>query len=169
VVDDQTALFVRDDTPDNEGRYRVRFYFDPNGFDPGEASNHLRVRLCIAQNAANRRLITIVLRRQGGVYSVSARGRRDDGTRVSTAFFPITDAPHVIEFDWQRGSPGNNNGFLYLYVDNTLLGNTGLFDNDSSGVDYVRLGAMSVKTGAGGTLLFDQFESRRVRYIGPEL
>jgi hypothetical protein len=30
----------------------------------------------------------------------------------------------------------------------------------------VRLGAMTVKPGASGTLHFDDFESRRERYIG---
>jgi hypothetical protein len=31
----------------DEGRYRARFYVDPNGFDPGEAQNRHRVRLFI--------------------------------------------------------------------------------------------------------------------------
>jgi hypothetical protein len=50
-----------------------------------------------------------------------------------------------------------------------MLGDVEFIDNDASGVDYVRLGVLSVKTGASGTLRFDQFESRRVRYIGPEV
>jgi hypothetical protein len=37
---------------------------------------------------------------------------------------------------------------------------TGL-DNDERGVDSARLGAISVKTGATGTLDFDEFLSRR--------
>jgi hypothetical protein len=41
-------------------------------------------------------------------------------------------------------------------------------DNGDSPIDYARLGAMSVKTAAGGTLYFDQFESRRARRIGAE-
>jgi hypothetical protein len=35
-------------------------------------------------------------------------------------------------------------------------------------VDFVRMGALSIKTGAAGTLYYDQFESRRQRLIGPE-
>jgi hypothetical protein len=34
-------------------------------------------------------------------------------------------------------------------------------------VDFVRLGALSLKAGASGTIRWDEFESRRVRYIGP--
>jgi hypothetical protein len=43
---------------------------------------------------------------------------------------------------------------------------TGL-DNSVSAVDLVRLGALSVKAGAAGTLFWDEFESRRQTYIGP--
>ena len=35
VIDDTAGLFVQDDTPNEENRYRARFYVDPNGFDPG--------------------------------------------------------------------------------------------------------------------------------------
>ena len=42
-------------------------------------------------------------------------------------------------------------------------------DNDAvGGVEFARLGTMVVKGGASGTALFDQFESRRQRKIGPE-
>ena len=34
-------------------------------------------------------------------------------------------------------------------------------------VDFVRLGALSVKPGANGTMYWDEFESRRQEEIGP--
>jgi hypothetical protein len=34
-------------------------------------------------------------------------------------------------------------------------------------VDLARLGALSVKPGAAGTLYWHEFESRRLTYIGP--
>ena len=40
-------------------------------------------------------------------------------------------------------------------------------DNSLSAVDFVRLGALSVKAGASGTLYWDEFESRRQGEIGP--
>jgi hypothetical protein len=30
LIDNTTAMYVRDDTPYSETRYRARFYFDPN-------------------------------------------------------------------------------------------------------------------------------------------
>jgi hypothetical protein len=169
-IDDTAGLFVQDDSPLDEDRYRARFYFDPNGFDPGEALAHRRTRLFIGfeEAGALRRLFTVVLRRLGGAYAMMARARLDDDRQADTPFVPITDAPHFVELDWKRATgPGANNGWLQLWVDQTpaaLL--TGL-DNDRSAVDLARLGALSVKTGASGVLFWDEFQSRRQGAIGP--
>jgi hypothetical protein len=168
-VDDTNPLFVRDDSPEAEDSYRARFYFDPNGFDPGESANHRRVRLLIAFNAANQRLATIVLRRLAGTYAVMGRARLDDGTRSDTGFFTVTDAPHFVELRWRRATaPGANDGSFLLRIDDVLVSSLGGIDNDLSSVDYARMGAMSIKSAAAGTLFFDEFESRRQRRIGPE-
>ena len=167
-VNDTNSLYVQDDTPNAEGRYRARFYFDPNGFDPGESQSHFRTRILIAQGSGFR-LITIVLKRQLGAYTVEARVRRNDGTRADTGFFPISDGPHFIEFDWQRATgPGASDGSLQLLIDGGSVATLSGIVNDQVPVDLVRMGALSVKTGAAGTLNFDQFESRRQRLIGAE-
>ncbi len=168
-VTDTTPLFVQDDTPEAENRYRARFYFDPNGFDPGVADGHLRVRLMIAFDDLGQRLATIVLKKLGGAYSVEGRVRRDDGSRADTGFFGVTDGPHFIEFDWQRSSaPGASDGLFTLRIDDAVVSTLNNLDNDTRPVESVRMGALSVKTGASGILFFDQFESRRQRYMGPE-
>ena len=168
-VDDTAALFVQDDRPDAESRYRARFQFDPNGFDPGTASGHLRTRLAIAfQEDPARRAVTIVLRRQpGGQYAVMARVRLDDGTVRDTGFFDITDAPHTVEFAWQRARTASAaDGTFQLWVDGVPVATLAGLDTDTRRVDFLRLGAMSVKTGASGTLYLDKFESRRRTFIG---
>jgi hypothetical protein len=168
-VNDTNALFVQDDSPDAENRYRARFYFDTNGFDPGEAQSHFRTRIFIAFDPTGLRLITLVLKRQGGAYSVEGRVRLDDGTRADTGFFPITDGAHFFELDWIRASgPGASDGFFTLRIDNTPVSGLTFLNNDASPVDFVRMGALGIKTGAAGTLYYDQFESRRQVLIGAE-
>jgi hypothetical protein len=168
-VNDTGSLFVQDDTPDAEDRYRARFYFDPNGFDPGETGGHFRTRIFIAFDDSSTRLITLVLKRQTGAYSVEARVRLNDGSRADTGFFPITDGPHFLEFDWIRSSaPGASDGYFTLRIDGTAVSVLTLLNDDARAVGFVRMGAIAIKTGATGTLLFDQFESRRHVFIGPE-
>jgi hypothetical protein len=169
VVNDTNSLYVQDNSPLAENRYRARFYLDPNGFDPGEASSHFRLRVFLAQeDTTNRRLATIVLKRQGGAYSIEGRVRMNDGSRADTGFKPITDAPHSIELDWTRASgPGNHDGSFGMWIDGSLAASLVGLANDASAVGFARLGALSVKGGASGTLYLDQFESRRQNYIGP--
>jgi hypothetical protein len=115
-----------------------------------------------------KRLVLLMLRRIGGQYAIGAHVRRDDDTLAKSAFVPITDGPHAVELDWQKaGAPGADDGRFELWIDGTsVLTLTGL-DNDERPVDFVRMGALSVKAGASGTLYFDEFVSRRLAYIGP--
>jgi subtilisin-like proprotein convertase family protein len=169
VVNDVNGLYCQDDSPTNEDVYRARFYFDPNGFDPGEAQAHLRTRiLLVFEDAPIRRLGAVVLRRQGGQYAIRARAREDDNSQVDSPFIPITDAPHVIEVNWRRASgPDALDGYMEMWLDGLYQTGVYALDNRASAVDFVRLGALSVKTGATGTLYFDEFYSRRRSYIGP--
>jgi cysteine-rich repeat protein len=169
-VDDVNSLFVQDDSPLDESRYRARFYFDPNGFDPGEGNSRFRVRVLLAldQTPGTRRLIAIVLRRLGGQYSLRARVSRDDGTRANTSFFNISDAPHAVELDWRRASGPSSNGEFRLWIDGTLMQTLTGLDNDAGGIDAVRLGALSVKPGAQGTIYWDELRSAREAALAPE-
>jgi hypothetical protein len=169
VVDDRSGLYVQDDSPRGESRYRARFYVDPSGFDPGEAVGRLRTRIFLAfEEAPLKRLIQVVLRRQAGQYSLAARVREDDDTLVETAFWSITPAPHVVELDWHRASfPGAGDGTFEVWIDGTSVARLSGIDNATRSVDLVRLGALSVKEGASGTLSFDEFVSRRWTFIGP--
>jgi hypothetical protein len=169
VVDDTQALHVRDQSPSDEPRYRARFYFDPNGFDPGEAVGRLRAIVFMAlDEAPQKRVVQIILRRLGGEYSLRGRVALDDGTRAETPFVTIADGPHVVELDWVKASaPGASDGSFQLWIDG--IGTTPLtgLDNAAYAVDLVRLGAMVIKPGAAGSLFFDRFDSRRATYIGP--
>jgi hypothetical protein len=169
VVDDTAGLYVQDDTPKDETTYRARFYFHPGDFDPGEAQNHFRTRIFIAfEEAPTRRLMALILRRQAGQYALMGRARRDDNSQANTGFFPISATQHFVEFRWVRATgPGADDGIFELWIDGVLQASNTTLDNDISSVDFVRMGALSVKTGATGTLYFDEFESRRETSIGP--
>jgi hypothetical protein len=169
LVDDQAGLYVQDDSPDGETRYRARFLLDPSGFDPGETAGHFRVRVFLAfEDAPFRRLVQVILKRQGGQYGLAARVRRDDDSLADTGFSAVNAGPHVVEVDWRRSNgPGAGDGVFEMWIDGASVASLSGLDNDARAVDFVRLGAMSVKSGASGTLGFDEFASRRWTYIGP--
>jgi hypothetical protein len=169
TVNDTARLYLQDDSPDAESRYRARFYLDPGAFDPGEAASHFRTRVFLAFDGASRRQVALVLKRQGGSYSMAGRVRLDGGGRVDTGFHPLAAGPHFVELDWARGSsPGVADGRLELRVDDAVVSILTGLDNGGAAIESARMGALSVKPGASGALYFDQFESRRQSHIGPE-
>jgi hypothetical protein len=169
AVDDTVGLFVQDDRPVDENRYRARFYFDTNGFDPGETQNHRRTRLLLVfEESPTRRVAAVVLRRLSGSYAILGRARLDDDSQYDTGFFPISDGEHYVELDWRRSTgPEANDGAFELWIDGASVHAATTLDNSVSAVDFVRMGALSVKVGATGTLFFDEFVSRRRTYSGP--
>jgi hypothetical protein len=168
AVDDTASLYVQDDSPVDEDRYRARFYVDTNGFDPGETGGAHRTRIFIAfEEAPTRRLAAIVLKRLGSVYSVMGRARLDDDSQADTGFFDVSDGPHVVELDWKRSSSASaNDGTFELWIDGVSRSQLTGLDNSRSAVDFARLGALSIKPTAAGTLFWDEFESRRLNFIG---
>ncbi len=168
LVTDSSALYVQNDTPAAEPRYRARFLFDPNGFNPGGGGGNSTVRLLVGFQGTSTRTITIVLRHRQGQFSVQAQALLNGGGQGSTAFVNVTDAPHAIEMDWRRASAASaNDGSLQLWIDGAAAGALGGLNNDTTGVDMVRLGPQNLQAGATGTLFFDRFESRRQTPIGP--
>jgi hypothetical protein len=175
---DGAAVHVQDDTPNDENRYHARFYFHPSDFDPGPAvapRPHGEVYLFFAaEESPVRRLAAIVLQKTTtGAYRIQARARLDDGGWVESPELDITNAQHLVEIEWQRATgAGQNDGEMRFWLDPlgavaaptvTLTG----IDNDAHAVDFARLGAISVHDSARGTLLFDEFVSRRAHRIGP--
>ena len=169
LIDNTTAMYVRDNTPVNEPRYRARFYFDPNSITMANGNTH---RIMVARNTSAD-VIRIEFRRNAGVYQVRASVRNDGSGYANTAWFTIADAPHRIEIDWKAAtSAGANNGYLSLWIDNSngASPNTTLsgVDNDTLRVEDVRLGPLQgIDAGTSGTEFFDEFVSRRTTFIGP--
>jgi hypothetical protein len=166
VIDDTNAIYLTDDTPNGELRYRARFYFDPNSISMPSGSAHVIFRGFMGTST---QVVRMEFRNSSGNYQVRAALINDGSTWTNSGWLTISDAPHVIEFDWQAATgAGANNGGLSLWIDGVQQASLGGVDNDTRRVDRVRLGAVAgLDTGTSGTYFFDAFESRRQAYIGP--
>jgi hypothetical protein len=166
VIDDNNPIFVRDETPNAELRYRTRFYFDPNSLVMGNGDAHFIFR---GFSGTTKSVLQVELRFSSGAYQISASSFTDSSTWLSTGWFSISDAPHFIEVDWRAASgAGANNGGLTLWIDGGLKADLTGIDNDTRRIDRVELGAQSgIESGTRGTYFFDAFTSQRQIYIGP--
>jgi len=166
LMDDNNSIYVTDDTPNAEPRYRARFYFDPNSISMSDGDTHFIFNGFEGTSAAVTR---VDFRQSSGAYQLRARLLDDSSNWTDTNWFTISDASHFIELDWMAATAaGTNNGGLTLWIDGTQQADLSGVDNDSWRIDRVRLGAVSgIDSGTRGAYYFDAFESRRQTYIGP--
>ncbi|MEW5989259.1 MAG: hypothetical protein AB1791_21750, partial [Chloroflexota bacterium] len=166
VLDDNRSIFVLDSTPSAEPRYRVRFYFDPNGVAMANGNWH---DLCQGYLGVATQVVRIQFGFFAGDYLTRASLLDDSSIWHHTPWFILSDSTHFIEFDWRAATAvGANDGGLTLWLDGVQQWDISNLDNDTRRIDSVRWGAVAgVDSGTRGTYYFDAFESRRQTYIGP--
>jgi hypothetical protein len=166
VINNTAALYVTDDIPNAEIRYRLRFYFDPNSITMASGNAHY---IFYGYTGTSTDVLRIEFRRSSGTYQLRAALRNDKSTWSSTNWFTISDAPHFVELDWRSATAaGANNGSLTFWIDGVQQASLTGVDNDTRRIDRVRMGAVSgLDSGTQGMYYFDAFESRRQTYIGP--
>jgi hypothetical protein len=155
-----TAMYVRDDSPVAEARYRARFYFDPNSISMASGNY---VYLLQGHDTSNQVILFIQFNRSSTSYQLRARAY-DSGLAnyVNTPYVNITDAAHVVEVDW------GNDGHLTFWVDGVQQSSLTGINNSIYKMESVRLGApFMFATLNSGSYYIDEFESRRQTYIGP--
>ena len=164
VIAGTTAMYVQDDLPNAEARYRARFYFDPNSITMIDGNSH-----SIFTGYDTTGMLHVDFRFSGGNYQIRLRQYNDSSSSQSTYYVTLSDSPHFIEMEWWAATaPGANNGGVNLWIDDVQSGGLTSVDNDTRRIDSVRLGAVTgIKAGTLGTYYLDAFESRRQTYIGP--
>jgi hypothetical protein len=165
VINDTSAIYVTDDTPNAEPHYRMRFYFDPNGITMADGSAHY---IFAGRDVST--VFQVDFRFSGGNYQIRLRQYNDGGSVQSTAWATISDAPHAIEVEWRAAtSPtGASNGGITLWIDGAQQASLSGVDNDTRRIESVQMGAVSgIDATTLGTYFLDGFESRRENYIGP--
>jgi hypothetical protein len=166
IIDDTNTIYVTDDNPNLETRYRARFYFDPNSITMTSGDAHFIFKGFMGTGTD---VLQVELRNSAGVYQIRGKVLNDASAFVLTNWFNLSDAPHAIEVDWQAATgAGANNGGLTLWIDGVQQADLTGVDNDTWRIDRARLGALAgMDVGTSGTYYFDAFESRRQSYIGP--
>ena len=154
-----SAMYLRDDFPNAEARYRARFYFDPNSISMANGSY---IYLLTGRDPANAVILYIQFSRSSTDYQLRVRAY-DSGLAnfVNTPYITITDAVHVVEVDW------GNDGHLSFWVDGVQQASLTGIQNSGYVMDTVRLGAGYMSGTISGAFYLDAFESRRQTYIGP--
>lgn len=166
LVDDTVPLYVTDDTPAAEARYRARFTFDPNTL---LLPNGLAHSIFYGYQGTNTVVLRLEFRSYNGVYQLRGALRDDGSTWKAGSWYNLSDAPHTVELEWRAATTaGANNGSLALWLDGVQKGSVASVDNDTRRIDRIRLGAVAeLDAGTQGSYFFDGFKATRTSYIGP--
>jgi tartrate-resistant acid phosphatase type 5 len=166
VIDDTNAIYVADESPNGETRYRARFYFDPNSISMASNDDYY---IFSGYSGTSTLVLRMKFQYSGASYQLQAQLLNDSSIWTNSSWFTISDAPHFVEVDWRAAtSSGANNGSLTFWIDGLQLANLTGVDNDTWRIDRVRLGATSgINSTTLGVTYLDTFESRRQTYIGP--
>ena len=164
--DDTVALYVTDETPSAEARYRARFHFAPNALVMPNGAAHY---IFYGYQGTSTVMMRLEFRFYNGAYQLRSALRNDSSTWKTSSWYTISDTFHAVELDWRAATaPGANNGSLTLWIDGVEKGTLAGVDNDTLRVDRIRLGAIAgLDAGMAGSYAFDAFKSTRSSYIGP--
>ncbi len=166
LLDNNVNIYVTDDSPNAEARYRARFYFDPNSITMSRGNAHY---IFYGYTGISTIVLRVEFGRSSSGYQIRAALRNDANGWTNTAWFAISDQAHFFELDWRAATAaGASNGGLTLWIDGVQRANLTGVDNDTRRIDGIQLGAVDgIDSGTRGTYYFDAFEARRVTYIGP--
>ena len=160
TISNTTAMYVRDDSPNAEPRYRARFSFHPNSITMASGNY---IYLLQGHDTTNQVILFVQFYRSSTGYQLRARAYDSTlANYVNTPYVTITNAMHTVEVDW------GNDGHLNFWIDGVQQGNLTGINNSIYKMDSVRFGAPYMSaSGTSGSYYLDAFESRRQTYIGP--
>lgn len=164
-IDDTNDLEVDDNTPNNESHYSARFYLNPNSVNlPNNESTYV----LIGSNTTAGWVFCVSMSKMGETYTLSACGINDSGQWYEGKANYITDDWQAVEVEWQAASAsGANDGYMKLWINDTLVDTINNIDSDASRITDAFFGlASSVPANSSGSVYFDAFESRQGGHIG---
>ncbi len=160
VIDDNSPIFVTDNSPNAVTHYRASFFFDPNSISMPESSFF---PVFVGYSSNSTMILRIEIRYSNGNFTLRTRVRLDGTSWANTSYLNLNDAPNHIEVEfWSASSPSASDGHLILRVNDSQVTTLDNIDNDTRNLDRVSLGLPAgVVSGTNGAIFLDEFNSWR--------
>ncbi len=146
---DTDPAYVETDTPDDEVRYVVRFYFNADALSLSPGASLVLFR---GLSEALAPIVTVRLQSDGGSGRELVYTAKTDAAETSTPDITVGSGWHLLELDWAAAAgPGANDGSLHTRLDDAPTAGLDLLDNDQSTIGVARWGAVAVAAAPSGT------------------
>lgn len=139
-------------------RARFRFHFDLTDLTMGAAE---AFQLLTTYDGPAR-TVSLYLQYDGTYFEAwHGCGNDGGGTDWGGTFDIGTTGQHYIEADWKASTgPGDNNGYLSLWIDGVFQETIAGVDNDTRASDEIRFDFIGIDfPGTSGTLYIDEFRA----------
>ena len=165
IVKDSNGLGPSYETASPQTHYSARFYFNPNSIQIAAGQG---VFIFAGETSQSAWVNYLYLQQAGQYYILYLCGKDETGGNFScTSGAYISNAWQAVEMEWMTASSSTtHNGYLNLWVDNTLEGNVANLNNDAEPISIASMGIDDVPAGTTGTMYFDGFESWKGDRIG---
>lgn len=181
-----TRALVVDDSPQNEARYRARFYFSTAALT-GLTLGNQQTKIFTASSTsgpAGASLAEVTMRLLGNGatpalrFAVADAGSPSKFKTINAVLPASANGNYYVEIDLTQGAGTPANNFRYWVAaaatatsDASPTGTATVDTTGWTGVKSVNLGVFTTTAGfrtgvAGQVLSFDQFDSRRQTFIG---
>jgi excisionase family DNA binding protein len=137
--------------PTNETAITEECWIDPNTLAMGTNESF---PFMIGKGTSN--TFRVWLKWDGSNYKIGYDQYKDSGANTSSGSV-ITDGWHHIQATWAAATgAGNNDGYIYLYIDGVLVESETNTDNDTLDIDEVKFGAPEgLDAGTSGIFYMD--------------
>lgn len=157
TVFDTNASYGLLSGPTNEKEITVEVEFDPNSLAMADGDAFRLIDATGSGTGGD--FFYVRIRRSGGAYHVRLLYDTDTATDVdASGLIEIPDAPTLVRVVARASSgAGNDDGAIFLFVNNQMRASVTGIDNDTHDADTVLVGTVaSVDAGTSGTLLVRQ-------------
>jgi hypothetical protein len=130
-INDNSPVYLVDESPLAESHYRARFYFDPSGMGMANANAHT---MFYAYRPNGVGLFNIILYYKDG-FQVRVGVVDDAGTTWKyNSYTLLSDGSHYLELEWRAASgAGANDGVMNFWVDGEQKGNLTIWTQTPAG------------------------------------
>lgn len=173
LIDNTTPMYLTDTSPSGSAhpfdrKYNARFYLDPNSITMANGDYFTILKGVDVSTSSGMFEVQLAYFTATG-YNVRITSGEDSYYYVSD-WYPISDASHRIELQWQSSFSSNSSSWTNIFVDGFNAGQPYWPPiRYMNKIDEIQFGVVNgVDAGTAGTIYLDKFESRRVSgYIGP--
>ena len=151
-----SLAYVQDDTPSAEPTLGAEMWLKLDGLSLADTKE---IGIFAGYSADGTVEFELILQRSGADNLLYPRAHLDNGTYADGPSFIVPNGWHELTMRWEAATLLPENGFIDVFLDDTLESTLGALDSHDPRIDRIRLGIVSgIDTTASGFIDIDQFE-----------